>query len=564
MLEFFRRHRTALFVVIIIVMIAFSFWGGWRRDSDYRAAALPSDTAMIIYGKDYTVAEAQQMSRSLQFSYQALQMFDLYFGLSMLGGGGPMGGNAIGNAFVLKKLLADAGIRASDAEAVEALKQLPGMQTNGQFDPLKAQDAEALASANGMTPADLLDIMRLKIGLERLRDLVGKNYEASPFAGDRSYASTQQTMKVSTLTFKTDDYKKGVEVKDDEIQKAYDEKKETFMSAEKRAVKYVLIEAPKDLDKKELKDREAAEKAVTDKINAITEVVVAKNREAKLEEVLKEADQLLKKAYDEAKKASAAPKTKETAEAQPKDNAKAKEADPKAPAAPAVILPVEKLDLKIETLTAFAQDAAPDAIKDEAALIAAIFQNAPKAQPVSEPVKTAKGTYFFSVTTIEEPKQQTLAEVKEKVKTSIIDQKAVEARTKAVNEIRDFIAAGLKDKKKIEDLVKEKKLTLTALEPIGNGIPPPAGAQNIQQITEAARTTADGQISKPVDIEGGNILVYVSAKELRKSDASAVARKSQVDNLSARERDGIFQAWFGRQLEAAAISMPQLAAQSDS
>jgi len=550
MLEFFRRHRTALFVVIIIVMIAFSFWGGWRRDSDYRAAALPSDTAMIIYGKDVTVAEAQQMSRSLQFSYQALQMFDLYFGLSMLGGGGPMGGNAIGNAFVLKKLLADAGIRASDAEALEALKQLPGMQTNGQFDPAKAQDAEALAAANGMTPADLLDIMRLKIGLERLRDLVGKNYEASPFAGDRSYASTQQTMKVSTLTFKTDDYKKGIEVKDDEIQKAYDEKKETFMSAEKRAVKYVLIEAPKDLDKKELKDREAAEKAVNDKINAITEVVVAKSREAKLEEVLKEADQLLKKAYDEAKKASAAPKTKE--------------ADPKAPAAPAVILPVEKLDLKIETLTAFAQDAAPDAIKDEAALIAAIFQNAPKAQPVSEPVKTAKGTYFFSVTTIEEPKQQTLAEVKEKVKTSIIDQKAVEARTKAVNEIRDFIAAGLKDKKKIEDLVKEKKLTLTALEPIGNGIPPPAGAQNIQQITEAARTTADGQISKPVDIEGGNILVYVSAKELRKSDASAVARKSQVDNLSARERDGIFQAWFGRQLEAAAIAMPQLAAQSDS
>jgi len=550
MLEFFRRHRTALFVVIIIVMIAFSFWGGWRRDSDYRAAALPSDTAMIIYGKDVTVAEAQQMSRSLQFSYQALQMFDLYFGLSMLGGGGPMGGNAIGNAFVLKKLLADAGIRASDAEALEALKQLPGMQTNGQFDPAKAQDAEALAAANGMTPADLLDIMRLKIGLERLRDLVGKNYEASPFAGDRSYASTQQTMKVSTLTFKTDDYKKGIEVKDDEIQKAYDEKKETFMSAEKRAVKYVLIEAPKDLDKKELKDREAAEKAVNDKINAITEVVVAKSREAKLEEVLKEADQLLKKAYDEAKKASAAPKTKE--------------ADPKAPAAPAVILPVEKLDLKIETLTAFAQDAAPDAIKDEAALIAAIFQNAPKAQPVSEPVKTAKGTYFFSVTTIEEPKQQTLAEVKEKVKTSIIDQKAVEARTKAVNEIRDFIAAGLKDKKKIEDLVKEKKLTLTALEPIGNGIQPPAGAQNIQQITEAARKTADGQISKPVDIEGGNLLVYVNAKELRKSDASAVARKSQVDNLSARERDGIFQAWFGRQLEAAAISMPQLAAQSDS
>jgi hypothetical protein len=183
MLEFFRRHRGAFLIVLtIVIIITFSVWGGWRFDKTAQVAkALPSDHALTVYGKDYTNAEVGQVGRSLQFAMQHLSMFDLYIGLSSLGGqdGSNSGGGIVGTALVLKQLLEDTGIRASDAEAVEALKKLPNMQTNGVFDPSRGQQVEETAGMYGLSTGDLLDIMRLKIGLDRLKELVTKNYAAS-------------------------------------------------------------------------------------------------------------------------------------------------------------------------------------------------------------------------------------------------------------------------------------------------------------------------------------------------------------------------------------------------
>ncbi|MBK8090566.1 MAG: SurA N-terminal domain-containing protein [Verrucomicrobiaceae bacterium] len=504
MLEFFRRHRTTLFIVIIIVMISFTVWGGWRFDKDSRVTALPSDTAMTVFGKDYTNAEAAQTYRSIQFSMQGLQMYDLYFGLMSLGGSkaSPNAEEMIGKVLALKKVMADSGIRPSDAEAVEAMKKLQSFQTNGQFDANRAQEVEQGAASMGMTSADLLDLMRLKLGLEKLKDVVAKNYAASTFAGDKSYANSQQTLKMSSITFATDDFKKGIEVKEEDIQKAFDEKKETYISEEKRAVKYVLFENLKDLDKKELPEREKLEKELSDKINKFSESVRNAGPGAKIDELAK------------------------------------------------------AVGAKVETLPPFTQEAAADSIKSESSLVSAIFQHPHKTQPISDGLKGDKGWYFFSVTAVEEPKQQALAEVKDKVKESIISQRATEARTKAVNEVRDFIVAGLKDKKKIEDLVKEKKLTLVKLDDMGGSAPPPATIPEAQKYITEGGKTAEGQISKPVDTASGTVLLYVNAKELRKSDTAAASRKQQTDGLSSNEREGIFNAWFAKKLEEAAVTMP--------
>ena len=360
MLEFFRRHRGAFLIVLtIVIIITFSVWGGWRFDKTAQVAkALPSDHALTVYGKDYTNAEVGQMGRSLQFAMQHLSMFDLYIGLSSLGGqdGSNSGGGIVGTALVLKQVLEDTGIRASDAEAVEALKKLPNMQTNGVFDPSRGQQVEETAGMYGLNTADLLDIMRLKIGLDKLKELVTKNYAASSFAAEKQYASNQQTMKVSTIAFDTDAFKKDIKVTDEEIKKAYDEAKESFMTIEKRAVKYVFFENPKDLDKKPLEERTKLQTAVSDRLNAFTEKALAAGREANLEKLATE------------------------------------------------------LKEKVETVAAFEQATPPEALKTEAALIEAIFTQ-PKSQPVSDALKTDKGWYVFTVSAIEEPKQQELAAV---------------------------------------------------------------------------------------------------------------------------------------------------------
>ncbi|MFM7606160.1 MAG: peptidylprolyl isomerase [Prosthecobacter sp.] len=503
MLEFFRRHRGAFLAVLtIVIIISFSVWGGWRYDKNAQMAqALPSDHAMTVYGKDYTNAEVAQLGRSLQFAMQHLSMFDLYIGLSSLGGrDGSNRGGIVGTALVLKSVLENTGIRASDGEAFEELKKLPIMQTNGVYDASRGQQVEETAGMYGMNGADLLEIMRLKIGLDKLKELVTKNYAVSSFAAEKQYASNQQTMKVSTIAFETDAYKKNIQVSDDELKKSYEETKETYVTVEKRAVKYVFIENPKDLDKKPLEERQKLQKAVSDRLNVFTEKALAAGRDANLEKLASE------------------------------------------------------LKEKVETLTAFEQATPPEALKTESALIEAIFTQ-PKSQPVSDAVKTDKGWYLFTVSTIDEPKQQELAAVKDKVKQSIVERKATEVRTKAVNEARDFLAAGLKEKKKIEDLVKEKKLTLNPIVEL-DAATPASDVPNSAPIAREAQRTGVGQISQAVDTDKGTVLVYVNAKELRKSESAASTRKQQAENLANRESEGVFEAWFTKKVEEARIEMP--------
>ncbi len=504
MLEFFRRHRGAFLISLtILIIVSFSFFGAPRLDKNAQATALPSDHAMTVYGKDYTIAEVSKVQRGLQFAMQHLGMFDLYIKLSGLGPkGDAMGGNMIGTVLTLQHVLDEAGIRASDQEATEELKKQRSLQgSNGQFDLAQGQRMEETAGSYGMTYTDILDVVRLKIGLDKLEELVGKNYSASAIAAEKQYVSTQQVLKVSTIAFNTDDFKKDIKVTDEEIAKSFEETKETFKSAEKRAVKYVFFENLKDQDKISLEEREKAKTALTKRINDFSDNVLNAGRAGNLDAIAKQL--------------------KET----------------------------------VKSVPAFAQDAPPEDLKTEADLIKAIFEMTPKTQPVSDALKTEKGYYFFAVPTVEEPKQQELAAVKDKIKDSIIAKKAAEVRTKAVNDARDFIVAGLKDKKKIEDLVKEKKLTLNTVADIPSASPP-ADVPNADKIAPAAAKTAVGQISQAVDFDKGTLLVYVKEKILFKSDSAATMRKQQVDSLASKERDGLFNSWFSKKIEEARIETP--------
>jgi len=125
--------------------------------------------------------------------------------------------------------------------------------------------------------------------------VIGKNYIPSPLETEKAYASRHQTLKIQTLDFKLEDFKKTAQVKDDEIQKYYDEKKDTYKTTEKRAVSYVLFENPKDEpapkadpkdaakkdaaaeEKKTAEARQAKLKAQVDRVNKFNEASIAAN-----------------------------------------------------------------------------------------------------------------------------------------------------------------------------------------------------------------------------------------------------------------------------------------------
>lgn len=521
MLEFFRRHRGAFLTTLtIIIILSFSVWGGWKTGSGQQMAST-SDPAFTIYGEEYTVAEMQRYERYMQVAGM-LQMYDLGQGL-MMAAQAPdtRGRDFVFNLLVLKREMENLGIHPSDADAKAELESLPGLQEEGKFSPQRAYNAQQMLAMYGMDGAAMLDVAKYSIGFKKVQELIGKNYIPSPLEIEKAYASRNQTIKIQTIDFKLDDFKKAAQVKDDEIKKYYDENKETYKTAEKRAVSYVLFENPKDEVKPEVKPDPKKDPKVVEKEKADAEKKSADERQAKLKA---QVDRVNK--FNDASIAAGA-KFDDL---------------------------VKNLKEKAETVPAFANDAAPAAIKDEAELLKAIFAINKDHRPISDPVKGTKGYYIFTVTKVEESKQQELAEVKDKVKDTLAAQKAQEAMSKAVNEARTALQEGLKAGKKIDDLAKEKKLTLSPVKELTIS-EPPTDLPNAFQIAREAEKTAAGEITKAVDVESGALLVYVSARELRKRDDSAALRKNTEDRNASQERSRLFNAWFASKRQEAAVHM---------
>ncbi len=494
MLEFFRRHRGAfLITVTVIIIISFSVWGGYKsgRDGPERQ---PTDIAFTIYGKNYTVAEAQRYGRGMNMIYM-LQLFDLMSGLSRASStGAGQGNDFVLNQIVLKHEMERLGIHPSDAEAKAALEKLQAFQDNGKFSAERAYNAEQMLGSYGFNSTDMLDMMKLSIGFNKVKDLIGKNYVASSVEAEKAYASQYQTLKVKTIDFKLEDFKKAAQVSDEDIKKYFEEKKDTYKTEEKRAVSYVFFETPKDLDKKTPEERQKLQKAVVDRVNAFNDASIAAG--AKFEDI------------------------------------------------------VTKLKEKAIAADLFTESAAPEALKAETDVVKAIFALNKDARPISDPVKGTNGYYIFTVTKIEESKPQDLAAVKDKIKEALVAQKGQEALTKAVNEARTALADGLKAGKKIDDLVKEKKLTLSALTDI-TVAEPPTELANGYKIAQEAQDTAAGEVTKAIDSDTGASIVYVEAKELRKREDSSNLRQNMANTRADMERQRLFESWFSKRREEA-------------
>ena len=118
----------------------------------------------------------------------------------------------------------------------------------------------------GMNLADLYDLLRDWIGMQKLQRLVAGNVGASPEMANQFYSATRQTIKAASIPFAFDNFKKSAQVSDDDIKQYYEQKKDSFKTPEKRAVSYVFFENPKDLDKVAAEERMKKNNAFGEKV----------------------------------------------------------------------------------------------------------------------------------------------------------------------------------------------------------------------------------------------------------------------------------------------------------
>ena len=502
MLHFFRRLRGPILIgITIIIVVTFSWWGGSRKGLGVGGAREAHDTAFTLYGKSYTHYDLEKLNRLQQLCYYRLGLFEFAFGLpdaakqiQSIERGGPNYDFA-GNLLVLRQKAVDYGVAATDADAKKRLESIQSFQKDGKFDENTAAEQIKQLNDAGFSNQDILDLMKDVIAYERLQEIVGANYSASPLAASKAYASDHQTIKATALSLALDDFKKKVTANDEEISKAFEEKKETYMTSEKRAASYVLFAKPDAAD---------ASKVAEEKVKAQT------------------AYENLVNEFDMKVRAPGADFAAVVAEFQKKN--------------PTV---------KLQTLPAFDQATPPEAIKDEAAVVKELFLTTLSVGQNSAPVNGTKGYYFLKLTQIDAPKQQELKDVKDKVKDSIVTQKAQEAMMKAANDARAAVVEGLKAGKKLDELAKTSALKVEALPEFSPNNPPPDN-KVVGLIAKDAAKTATNGATKPVTTETGVAFAVVTYKELRKSDQSASLKQSEETAQASTAKSEMFKAWFGK------------------
>jgi hypothetical protein len=499
-----------MLALAVIIIISFVFWGSSTQNGPGRGGHSPDEAMLTALGSDYTLADFTRLQRSFKIAeelrlpglqnYFAYDVVGLKFtyadkntGMPLVVAEAPI--DYAANLVVLRDALERSGIHASDEEVLQVFRGLGQFTVNGQFDRDRGMEYERSLGERGIKLADVYDVIRDSIGLQKLAALVSDNFVANPKVASEFYAFGYQTIKAASIPFALEDFKKKATVTDEEIGKYFEENKENYRSPEKRAISYTLVENP-NTEGKNAEDTVKARNAFNEKLGNLAMAVIA-------------------------------PKADFDAE-------------------------VKKAGLTIQSLPPFGMDAPPDVFKDEFELLRAIFTNDPKTHATSDPVQVKKGYVIFKVTKVVPPAPQELKDVKDKVKDALAEQKATEAMQKAANDAKAKLSAAIKGGKSFEAAAKEAGFTPQMLAEFSPAHPL-TDLSNGREIAREAMITPAGSFTKPLSTDKGVILVHVLSKELRKSEDSADAKKGIAESMDVRAQTDLFRTWFERQYEDAQV-----------
>lgn len=522
MLEFLRHQTKPIMITLAgIIIIAFTFWGGYTKSGMDRNGYSPDHTMLTVLGSDYTLAEVERLQRDFRIANELrLPGMRNYFAYDVVGlkynyvdnktgepatiGEAPL--DFAPNLVVLRDALEKHGVYASDDEVQQVFRGLGQFQVNGQFDRDRALQYERSVGDRGIKLADVYAVIRDSIGLQKLEKLVAGNVVVNPKVASDFYTFYYQTIKAASIPFALDDFKKTAKVTDDEISKYYEENKESYQSPEMRAISHVLLEKP-NTEGKNAEDTVKARNAYNEKLGNLASALIVPNADFEAE--------------------------------------------------------VKKAGFEVKPLPAFSMDSPPEAFKQEFELLRDIFNNDPTTHPISDPVEVKKGYEIFKVTSIAKPKQQELKDVKDKVRDTLVTQKATEAMQKAANEGRKKLEDAIKSGKKFDVAAKDAGFTPQVLAEFSPAHPL-TDLSNGREISRETMITAPGSFTKPLSTENGIILVYVISKELRKSEDSATSKNSVASSVEEQTQGDIFRAWFDRRYEEAGVKIDPLLLQATS
>ena len=261
-------------IVIAILAIPFVFYFVQRPDY----GAMRGDQFARMYDRNVSMLEAQQSARLLSLA-QTLGMSD-FVGTLTAGAGSNQNQAAVQfiiNLLVLRHEAGRLGLRPSSSEVADVVRKLPAFQGDSGFDINKFNDLVQ----NGLAPLGLAEehieqLVRDEISLNEIQKLLAAGVSMPKNELDENFKRGFDKLYVSVVRFRSDDFIKDIEIKDEDVQKHYEAHKADLKSDEKRKVEFVQLTLNEGEKKLTGKERIEALQKLADRATDFTQALLEK------------------------------------------------------------------------------------------------------------------------------------------------------------------------------------------------------------------------------------------------------------------------------------------------
>ena len=237
MLETIRkRQRILLIVVTVLTIVSFVWFMNPTRTRDTPQAVIGK-----INGKSITVEELQKVDRSGQIAY-LLQFSDLLQQLTAGQGSREQQREVFAwNVLLIRDESKRLQLDPSAEEIRNAERSLAAFQTDNQFDPSKYQQTVELLKKNGMTAADLDDVVADQLRFQKISAIIRGSSPLPEALYRQTYEQQNQLLRCSFIRLNSADFQKDIVVSDQDVQNYYKEHAAQLQTPEKKKIEFVAF-----------------------------------------------------------------------------------------------------------------------------------------------------------------------------------------------------------------------------------------------------------------------------------------------------------------------------------
>ncbi len=267
MLETIRKRQRILLIIITVLTIVSFVW----FMNPTRTRNTPQAVIGKINGRSVTVEELQKVDRSAQIAY-LLQFSDLLQQLAASQGSRDQQAVTFAwNILLIRDEAKRLQLEPSTEEIRNAEKGSAMFQTNNEFDATKYQQLLAGLRANGMTAADLDDVVADHLRFQKISALIRGSSPLPEALFRQSYEQQNQLLHCSFVRLNSVDFQKDVQVSDQDIEKYYKENSAQLQTPEKKKIEFVAFTLTDDQKKLTDKEKQAALKTLADQAQAFVQ-----------------------------------------------------------------------------------------------------------------------------------------------------------------------------------------------------------------------------------------------------------------------------------------------------